>query len=253
MMKPGTAVEENIWIAELPYKHSQPTSSSVMETKFKPGGSYRMKKVSFACTETNLQNVRVSYDESKPALGFIDYDSTHLVAKSDTAGKFDFSIYDNLRKSVQANPLFSASGFLNLDEIKLEEVTVASMAKKTGNALKDMFKFVVAGAKQFAKDVDTTVKKTVDKAQQIANDVKAKAEEIAKIADDEAKKFMKVAKKVYNDVATTAQKATEVAVNFVAQNADLLKTLNAVGGAVAGGLVSAAALATNAIPFWCVC
>jgi hypothetical protein len=256
LLKPGTAIEDNIWLATLPNQPARPHTST-METKFKAGSSYRMKKLSFACTETNLQNVRVSYDTSKPALGFIDYDSTHLVTNSDTAGKFDFSIYDNLRKSVQANPLFSASGFLNLDEIKLEEVTLTSMAKKTGNALQDMFKFVVEGAKQFAKDVEKTVDKTKKlvedvktKAVEIANDLKAKTEEIIKVADGEAKKFMKIAQKVYNDVAATAQKVSQVAVNFIAENADLLKTLNTVGGVIGSSIVTILPQAMNAIPGW---
>jgi ElaB/YqjD/DUF883 family membrane-anchored ribosome-binding protein len=230
-----------------------------METKFKVGSSYRIKKLSFACTETNLQNVRVSYDESKPAMGFIDYDSTHLVVSSDTAGKFDFSIYDNLRKSVKANPLFSTSGFLNLDEIKLEEVTLKSMAKKTGGLLQDMFKFVVVGAQQFAKDVDKTVKdgqKLIEdaktKAVELANNVKEKAQELIKVADEEAKKFMKVAKDVYDKAASVAQQVAQTAVNFVAENAELLKTLNAVGGTVAGSLAAFLPQAANFIPGWCV-
>lgn len=112
-------------------------------------------------------------------------------------------MYDNLRKSVAANPLYSASGFLNLDEVKLEEVTLSSMSKKSANLLHDAFKFIAEGAKQFAKDVDKTVKtvasnikktaehvkKTAEdvknKVVQIAKDVKSKVEEIAKVADTE--------------------------------------------------------------------
>jgi hypothetical protein len=182
-----------------------------------------------------------------------------LVTSSDTAGKFDFSIYDNLRKSVKANPLFSTSGFLNLDEIKLEEVTLKSMAKKTGGLLQDVFKFVVVGAQQFAKDVDKTVKdgkKIIEdaktKAVELANNVKEKAQELIKVADEEAKKFMKVAKDVYNKAASVAQQVAQTAVNFAAENSELLKTLNAVGGAVGGSLVGGLALASNYIPYWCV-
>jgi hypothetical protein len=233
--------------------------TTLMETKFKTGSSYRIKKLGFACTHTNLQNIRVSYDESKPALGFIDYDSTHLVTSSDTAGKFDFSIYDNLRKSVKANPLFSTSGFLNLDEIKLEEVTVKSMIKKSGSVLKELFRFVGEGAKQFAKDVDATVKKgqqfvedAKNKAVEVANDLKAKAQELIKVADEEAKKFMKTAQKVYNDVATVAQQVSQGAVNLIADNAGLLKTLNGIGGAVAGSLMTTLPQLLSLTGVWCV-
>ena len=230
-----------------------------METKFKAGGSYRMKKLMFSCTETAVQNIRVSYDASKPALGFIDYDSTHLVTKSDTAGKFDFSIYDNLRKSVEANPLFSASGFLNLDEVKLEEVTLASMAKKSGNALQNMFKFVVEGAQQFAKGVDQAVQhvgKVVEdvknKAETAVKELQKNAEELIKVADGEVKKFMKVAEKAYKDVVAVAQKVTKGAVDFVAQNADLLKTVTGIAGGIGAGLATALPQLMNLIPGWCV-
>jgi len=161
-----------------------------METKFNgDGSSYRLKKLMFACTETNVQNIRISYDASKPALGFIDYDSTHLITDSDTAGKFDFSVYDNLRKSVEANPIFSASGFLNLDEVKLEEVSLASMAKKSGSALNDMFAFMVEGAQQFAKDVGKAVEDVKNKAVEVTNNLKKQADELIKIADGEVKKI----------------------------------------------------------------
>jgi hypothetical protein len=212
-----------------------------------------------ACTATSVQNIRVSYDTSAPALGFIDYDSTHLVTKSDTAGKFDFSIYDNLRKSVEANPLFSASGFLNLDEVKLEEVTLASMAKKSGNALQDLFKFVVEGSQQFSKGVEEAVKtgiKVVEdvksKAVEIVNDLKAKTEEIIKVADGEIKKFMNVAEKAYKDVVSTVQKASQGAIDFIAQNADLLKTVSGVVGGIGSGLVTALPQLMNLIPGWYV-
>jgi DNA uptake protein ComE-like DNA-binding protein len=269
MIRPGTTIQDNIWVAAL---ESRPSSAPTtpMETKFKTGSSYRIKKIGFACTETNLQNIRVSYDESKPALGFIDYDSTHLVTSSDTAGKFDFSIYDNLRKSVKANPLFSTAGFLNLDEIKLEEVTVKSMIKKAGGFMQDLFKFVGEGAKKFAKDVDATVKQskefvdaavkkgqqfveeTKNKAVEVANDLKQKTQELIKVADEEAKKFMKTAEKVYNDVAKVAQDVTQAAVNLVADNAELLKTLNGIGGAVAGTLVATVPQLLSLTGVWCV-
>jgi phage-related minor tail protein len=230
-----------------------------MENKFHVGSSYRMKKVSFACTETNLQNIRVSYDESKPAQGFIDYDSTHLVSHSDAAGKFDFSIYDNLRKSVQANPLFSTAGFLNLDEVKLEKVTLVSMAKKSANLFKDAMNFVAEGAKAFVaeahnqiNDVKQKIQLGAAQAEKLVKDIKDKANEIAKIADAEAQKFMKVAKKAYNDVAAAAQQVSQTAVNFIAQNADLLKTLNSVGGAIAGSIAAGIPQFMNFIPYWCV-
>ena len=126
-----------------------------------------------------------------------------------------------------------------------------------------MFKFVAEGAKQFAKDVDQAVTKTKafvddvnakvqEKVNEIAMGVKAQAEEIAKVVDGEAKKFMKVAQKAYNDVAATAQKVTQGAVDFMAQNADLLKTINGATGAFAAGLVSFLPQALSAIPVWCV-
>jgi galactokinase/mevalonate kinase-like predicted kinase len=181
------------------------------------------------------------------------------VIKGDTAGKFDFSIYDNLRKSVQANPLFSASGFLNLDEVKLEEVTLASMAKKSGNALQDLFKFVVEGSQQFSKGVEEAVKtgiKVVEdvksKAVEIVNDLKAKTEEIIKVADGEIKKFMNVAEKAYKDVVSTVQKASQGAIDFIAQNADLLKTVSGVVGGIGSGLVTALPQLMNLIPGWYV-
>jgi ElaB/YqjD/DUF883 family membrane-anchored ribosome-binding protein len=146
-----------------------------------------------------------------------------------------------------------------LDEIKLEEVTLKSMAKKTGGLLQDMFKFVVVGAQQFAKDVDKTVKdgqKLIEdaktKAVELANNVKEKAQELIKVADEEAKKFMKVAKDVYDKAASVAQQVAQTAVNFVAENAELLKTLNAVGGTVAGSLAAFLPQAANFIPGWCV-
>lgn len=221
-----------------------------MSTKFKFGSSYRLKKLMFSCTETNVQNIRLSYDTSKPALGFIDYDSTHLVTQSDTAGKFDFSIYDNLRQSVAANPLYSASGFLNLDEVKLEEVNLASIAKKTGNALQEAFKFIAEGAKQFAKDAQKLVNDVKEGAEKIVKDVKAKADEIAKIADTEFKKFVKFADKAYKDVVSVVQKVSQGAVDFVSQNAGLLKTLTGIGGAVGSALVTALPQLMNAIPGW---
>ncbi len=241
-----------------------------METKFKAGSSYRLKKLMFACTETSVQNIRVSYDASSPALGFIDYDSTHLVTKSDTAGKFDFSIYDNLRKSVQANPLFSASGFLNLDEVKLEEVTLGSLAKKSGNALQDMFKFMVEGSKEFAKNIETEGKKLVQAANKVANDIKNKAEdfknkavdvlnnlknkaqEMIEIADGEFKKFMKVADKAYKSTVAFVQKSAQTAINLVADNAGLLKTVLNVGGAVGAGIAGLVPQLMNLIPGWYV-
>jgi hypothetical protein len=224
-----------------------------METKFKrDGSSYRLKKLMFACTETNVQNIRLSYDASKPALGFIDYDSTHLMTDSDTAGKFDFSIYDNLRKSVEANPLFSASGFLNLDEVKLEHVTLASIAQKSGSALNDMFKFMVEGTQQFAKDVGKVVEDVKNKAVEIANDLKKQADELIKIADGEVKKFIKTAEKVYKDVAAVAQKVTQGAVDFIAQNAELLKTVSGIAGGIGSALVTALPQLMNLIPGWYV-
>jgi archaellum component FlaC len=269
-IRPGTALQDNIWTDSLPRVPGLSMAFNRMENKFKVGSSYRMKKVSFACTETNLQNIRVSYDESKPAQGFIDYDSTHLVSNSDTAGKFDFSIYDNLRKSVQANPLFSTAGFLNLDEVKLEKVTLVSMAKKSANLFKDAMNIVANGAKAFAADVKNKinevsntvndVKKKVEEgaqnlkaqAEKLGKDLKDKAEEIAKIADGEAQKFMNAAKKAYNDVASVAQQVSQTAVNFIAQNADLLKTLNAAGGAIAGSLAAGLPQLLNLIPAWLV-
>jgi len=243
-----------------------------MATKFKPGSSYRLKKIMLSCTETNVQNIRLTYDTSKPALGFIDYDSTHLLQQSDTAGTFDFSMYDNLRKSVAANPLYSASGFLNLDEVKLEEVTLTSMAKKSGNLLTDAFKFMAEGAKQFAKDVDKTmktvasnIKKTAkdiknkvieikDKAVEIAKDVKSKVEQLAKIADTEVKKFMKAADKVYKSVVSVVQKVAQGAVDFVASNAGLLRVLVTGAGGLAGALASSLPQLLSMIPVcaaWC--
>jgi hypothetical protein len=261
--KAGSLPGDNIAIVQVAaHMNDRPDwapMTNKMETKFKAGGSYRIKKLMFSCTETAVQNIRVSYDTSKPALGFIDYDSTHLVTKSDTAGKFDFSIYDNLRKSVEANPLFSASGFLNLDEVKLEEVTLASMAKKSGNALQNMFKFVVEGAKQFAKDVDKAVQhvgKVVEdvknKAETAIKELKKNAEELIKVADGEVKKFMKVADKAYKDVVAVAQKVTQGAVDFVAQNADLLKTVTGIAGGIGAGLATALPQLMNLIPGWCV-
>lgn len=241
-----------------------------MATKFKPGSSYRLKKIMLSCTETNVQNIRLTYDTSKPALGFIDYDSTHLLQQSDTAGTFDFSMYDNLRKSVAANPLYSASGFLNLDEVKLEEVTLSSMSKKSANLLHDAFKFIGEGAKQFAKDVDKTlktvasniqktaehVKKTAEDVKntvvQIAKDVKSKVEEIAKIADTEVKKFMKAADKAYKSVVSVVQKVAQGAVDFVAANSGLLKTVVTVAGGIGSALATALPQLMNAIPYWYV-
>jgi acyl-CoA synthetase (AMP-forming)/AMP-acid ligase II len=80
-----------------------------------------------------------------------------LIKNSESAGKFDFSLYDNLRKSISANPLYSASGFLNLDEVKLEQVSLTSMAKNAGKSLKETFKFLTEGAQQFAKDFEKKV------------------------------------------------------------------------------------------------
>jgi hypothetical protein len=223
-----------------------------MSTKFQYGGSYRLKKLMFSCTETNVQNIRVSYDTSKPALGFVDYDSTHLIKNSEAAGKFDFSLYDNLRKSISANPLYSASGFLNLDEVKLEQVSLTSMAKNAGNSLKDTFKFLSEGAQQFAKDFEKNVEDVKNKATQLVIDVKAKTEEIVKVADVEFKKFMKAADKAYKDVVSTAQKVSQGAVDFVSQNADLLKTVNGIAGGVGAALVTALPQLMNLIPGWCV-
>jgi hypothetical protein len=175
-----------------------------------------------------------------------------------------------LRKSVQANPLFSASGFLNLDEVKLEKVTLGSMAKKSGNALQGMFKFMVEGAKQVAKNIETEGKKLVQTANKIAddiknkaediknkavvafNDMKNKAEEMIQIADVEFKKFMKVADKVYKFTVSTAQKAAQSAVDLVAGNAGLLKTVVSVGGAVGGAVAGLVPQLMNFIPGWYV-
>ena len=63
---------------------------------------------------------------------------------------------------------------------------------------------------------------------------------------------MKVAKKVYNDVAATAQKVTQGAVDFIAANADLLKTMNGIGGAIGAGVVTVLPQLMNLIPGWCV-
>jgi hypothetical protein len=207
-----------------------------METKFKAGSSYRLKKLMFACTETSVQNIRVSYDASTPALGFIDYDSTHLVTKSDTAGKFDFSIYDNLRKSVQANPLFSASGFLNLDEVKLEEVTLGSLAKKSGNALQNVFKFMVEGGKRFVDDIKNKAEDIKNKVVDTVNVLKNKAEEMVKIADGEFKKFVKAAEKAYNFVADGVKKGTQLVANYVADNAPWLRKVAEYTGPIAAGI-----------------
>lgn len=266
----GRADLETLGQPEVDQSKCPPPAVNKMATKFKPGSSYRLKKLMFSCTETNVQNIRLSYDTSKPALGFIDYDSTHLLQQSDTAGKFDFSMYDNLRKSVAANPLYSASGFLNLDEVKLEEVTLTSMSKKAGNLLQDAFKFMAEGAKQFAKDVDKTmktvasnIKKTAtdiknkaieikDRAVEIANDVKSKVEQLAKIADTEVKKFMKAADKVYKSVVSVVQKVAQGAVDFVSSNAGLLKVLVTGAGGIAGALATALPQLMNAIPGWYV-
>jgi uncharacterized protein YoxC len=266
----GRADIETLGQPEVDQSMCPPPAVNKMATKFKTGSSYRLKKLMFSCTETNVQNIRLSYDTSKPALGFIDYDSTHLLKQSDTAGTFDFSMYDNLRKSVAANPLYSASGFLNLDEVKLEEVTLTSMAKKSGNLLTDAFKFVAEGAKQFAKDVGKTlktvashVKKTADdikkkaieikdKAVEIAKDVKSKVEQLAKIADTEVKKFMKAADKVYKSVVSVVQKVAQGAVDFVASNAGLLRVLVTGAGGLAGALASSLPQLLSMIPVWYV-
>ena len=91
-----------------------------------------------------------------------------------------------------------------------------------------------------------------NKAVEVANDLKAKANELVKVADEEAKKFMKNAEKVYNDVATVAQQASQVAVNLVADNAELLKTLNGIGGVVAGSLMSSVPQLLSVTGVWCV-
>jgi hypothetical protein len=213
-----------------------------MATKFKSGSSYRLKKLLFSCTETNVQNIRLSYDASKPALGVIDYDSTHLIQQSDPAGTFDFSMYDNLRKSVAANPLYSASGFLNLDEVKLEKFSLSSLAKKASNTLKNTFKFITEGAKLIEKYNPVNV------AREFANSAK----EIIKIADGEVKKFMKVAKKAYQDVVSLVQKMSKEVIDFAAENADLLKTIGGIAGQVGSALVTVAPQLMNAIPGWCV-
>jgi hypothetical protein len=244
----GTAVLEPG--LDFSHRHFTDKATNKMSTKFKAGSSYRLKKLMFSCTETSVQNIRLSYDTSKPALGFIDYDSTHLITTSAIAGKFDFSIYDNLRQSVAANPLYSASGFLNLDEVKLEEVNLASIAKKTGNALQEAFKFIAEGAQQFAKDAQKLVKDAKEGVDKIVKDVKAKADEIAKIADTEFKKFVKFADKAYKDVVSVVQKVSQGAVDFVSQNAGLLKTLTGIGGAVGSALVTALPQLMNAIPGW---
>jgi hypothetical protein len=219
---------------------------STMATNFKPGSSYRLKKLLFSCTETNVQNIRLSYDASKPALGVIDYDSTHLIQPSDPAGTFDFSMYDNLRKSVAANPLYSASGFLNLDEVKLEKFSLSSIAKKASNTLKNTFKFITEGAKLIQKYNPVNV------AFKITRDLADSAKEIIKIADGEVKKFMKVAKKAYHDVVSLVQKVSREVIDFAAENADLLKTISGIAGQVGGALVSVAPQLMNAIPGWCV-
>ncbi len=215
---------------------------NTMATKFKPGSSYRLKKILFSCTETNVQNIRISYDASKPALGVIDYDSTHLIIQSDPAGTFDFSMYDNLRKSVAANPLYSASGFLNLDEVKLEKFSLSSIAKKASGTLKNTFKFITEGAKVIQKYNPVN----------IAKELADSAKQIIKIADGEVKKFMKVAKKAYQDVVSLVQKVSREVVDFAAENADLLKTISGIAGQVGGALVSVAPQLMNAIPGWCV-
>jgi hypothetical protein len=219
---------------------------STMATNFKSGSSYRLKKLLFSCTETNVQNIRLSYDASKPALGVIDYDSTHLIQPSDPAGTFDFSMYDNLRKSVAANPLYSASGFLNLDEVKLEKFSLSSIAKKASNTLKNTFKFITEGAKLIKKYNPVNV------AFEITRDLADSAKEIIKIADGEVKKFMKVAKKAYHDVVSLVQKVSREVIDFAAENADLLKTISGIAGQVGGALVSVAPQLMNAIPGWCV-
>ncbi len=61
---------------------------------------------------------------------------------------------------------------------------------------------------------------------------------------------MNAAKKAYNDVASVAQQVSQTAVNFIAQNADLLKTLNAAGGAIAGSLAAGLPQLMNLIPAW---
>jgi ElaB/YqjD/DUF883 family membrane-anchored ribosome-binding protein len=252
MIRPGTKVQDHITETMMESTSKSAEKTAVVQNEFKVGGSYRLKSLRFSCTETNLQNIRVSYDTSKPSLGFIDYDSTHLVIKGDTAGKFDFSIYDNLRKQVDANPIFSKAGFLNLDEVKLEEVTLASMAKKGAQGMQNIFKTLVEGGKELFKQVEAKAKEAHEHLQKAAVFLKEKAEEVAKVADQEIRKFVKTANKIYADVAATAQKVAGAVVNFVADNADLLKVLANVGGGVASGLVTLLPQLMNLIPGWCV-
>jgi hypothetical protein len=251
MIRPRTKVQDHVTEMMMDSTSNAVEKTAVVQNQFKVGGSYRLKSLRFSCTESNLQNIRVSYDTSKPSLGFIDYDSTHLVIKGDTAGKFDFSIYDNLRKQVDANPIFSKAGFLNLDEVKLEEVTLASMAKKAGQGMQNVFKTLVEGGKELFKQVEVKAKEAHEQLQQAGKFLKEKAEEVAKIADQEIRKFVKTANKVYADVAATAQKVAGAVVNFVADNADLLKVLTNVGGGVASGLVTLLPQLMNLIPGWC--
>jgi len=63
---------------------------------------------------------------------------------------------------------------------------------------------------------------------------------------------MKTAQKVYNDVASVAQQVSQGAVNLIADNAGLLKTLNGIGGAVAGSLMTTLPQLLSLTGVWCV-
>ena len=138
--------------------------------------------------------------------------------------------------------MYSASGFLNLDEVKLEKFSLSSLAKKASNTLKNTFKFITEGAKLIEKYNPVNV------AREFANSAK----EIIKIADGEVKNFMRVAKKAYQDVVSLVQKMSREVIDFAAENADLLKTIGGIAGQVGGALVTVAPQLMNAIPGWCV-